>query len=223
MILRNATKKEVRLMTYSYSGSIEFRTLFDTHTYRTLSFRNTRAQTIPRNDQIYIDWSFAESTIKRNARSSAEVEREIVKAIEDTYFADLTRHEDFEPFIVNAAKQHGHNVSASVKSYSAEQHYHEIYYVIDVELSCDEDIEDDIESILTDAFNDFLRQFNYDCDTVLETNFEMEFYDVESYDDDEGITYIDFAVKTDLSINFAPEDALNSVTCTACTFTTDEF
>lgn len=210
-------------MTYSYSGSIEFRTLFDTHAYRTLSFRNTRAQTIPRNDQIYIDWSFAESTIKRNARSSAEVEREIVKAIEDTYFADLTRHEDFEPFIVNAAKQHGHNVSASVKSYSAEQHYHEIYYVIDVELSCDEDIEDDIESILTDAFNDFLRQFNYDCDTVLETNFEMEFYDVESYDDDEGITYIDFAVKTDLSINFAPEDALNSVTCTACTFTTDEF
>ena len=223
MILRNATKKEVRLMTYSYSGSIEFRTLFDTHTYRTLSFRNTRAQTIPRNDQIYIDWSFAESTIKRNARSSAEVEREIVKAIEDTYFADLTRHEDFEPFIVNVAKQHDYNVSTSVKSYSSEQHYHEIYYVIDVELSCDEDIEDDIESILTDAFNDFLRQFNYDCNTVLETNFEMEFYDVESYDDDEGITYIDFAVKTDLSINFAPEDALNSVTCTACTFATDEF
>ena len=209
-------------MTYSYSGSIEFRTLFDTHTYRTLSFRNTRAQTIPRNDQIYIDWSFAESTIKRNARSSAEVEREIVKAIEDTYFADLTRHEDFEPSIVNAAKQHGYNVRVSVKSYSSEQHYHEIYYVIDVELSCDEDIEDDIESILTDAFNDFLRQFNYDCNTVLETTFEMEFYDVESYDDDEGITYIDFAVKTDLSINFAPADALNSVTCCACTFTTDE-
>ena len=210
------------LTTYSYSGSIEFRTSFDTHTYRTLSFRNARAQTIPRNDQIYIDWSFAESTIKRNVRSSAEVEREIVKAIEDTYFADLTRHEDFEPFIVNAAKQHDYNVSTSVKSYSSEQRYHEIYYVIGVELSCDEDIEDDIESILTDAFNDFLRQFNYDCNTVLETNFEMEFYDVESYDDDEGITYIDFAVKTDLSINFAPEDALNSVTCCACTFTTDE-
>ena len=210
------------LLTYSYSGSIEFRTSFDTRTYRTLSFRNTRAQTIPRNDQIYIDWSFAESTIKRNVRSSAEVDREIVKAIEDTYFADLTRHEDFEPFIVNAAKQHDYNVSTSVKSYSSEQRYHEIYYVIGVELSCDEDIEDDIESILTDAFNDFLRQFNYDCNTVLETNFEMEFYDVESYDDDEGITYIDFAVKTDLSINFAPEDALNSVTCCACTFTTDE-
>lgn len=210
-------------MTYSYSGSIEFRTSFDTHTYRTLSFRNTRAQTIPRNDQIYIDWSFAESTIKRNARSSAEVEREIVKAIEDTYFADITRHEEFEPFIVNTARQHGYSVSASVKSYSSEQHYHEIYYVIDVELSCDEDIEDDIESILTDAFNDLLRQFNYDCNTVLETNFEMEFYDVESYDDDIGIHYIDFAVKTDLSINFAPEDALNSVTCAACTFTTNEF
>ena len=209
-------------MTYKYDVSLEFRTSFDTHTYRTLSFRNTRAQTIPRNDQIYIDWSFAESTIKRNVRSSAEVEREIVKAIEDTYFADLTRHEDFEPFIVNAAKQHDYNVSTSVKSYSSEQRYHEIYYVIGVELSCDEDIEDDIESILTDAFNDFLRQFNYDCNTVLETNFEMEFYDVESYDDDEGITYIDFAVKTDLSINFAPEDALNSVTCCACTFTTDE-
>lgn len=77
-------------MTYTYSGSIEFRTSFDTRTYRTLSFRATRAQTIPRNDQIYIDWSFAESTIKRNARSNAEVEREIVKAIEDTYFADIT-------------------------------------------------------------------------------------------------------------------------------------
>ena len=112
-------------MTYKYDVSLEFRTSFDTHTYRTLSFRNTRAQTIPRNDQIYIDWSFAESTIKRNVRSSAEVEREIVKAIEDTYFADLTRHEDFEPFIVNAAKQHDYNVSTSVKSYSSEQRYHE--------------------------------------------------------------------------------------------------
>lgn len=188
-------------------------------------FVRQKTQKIPRNDQIYIDWSFAESTIKRNARSNAEVEREIVKAIEDTYFADITRHEEFEPFIVNAAKQHGYSVlvRASVKSYSSEQRYHEIYYVIDVELSCDEDIEDDIESILTDAFNDFLRQFNYDCNTDLETKFEMEFYDVESYDDDKGIYYIDFAVKTDLSINFAPEDALNSVTCTACTFTTDEF
>ena len=218
MILKIKLRKEVTLMTYSYSGSIEFRTSFDTHSYRTLSFHNTRAQTIPRNDQIYIDWSFAESTIKRNARSNTEVEREIVKAIESTYFADITRHEEFEPFIVNAAKQHDYSVSTSVKSYSSEQHYHEIYYVIDVELSCDEDIEDDIESILTDAFNDFLRQFNYDCNTVLETKFEMEFYDVESYDDDIGIHYINFAVKTDLSINFAPEDALNSATCCACTF-----
>lgn len=209
-------------MTCKYDGSIEFRTSFDTHIYRTLSFRNTRAQTIPRNDQIYIDWSFAESTIKRNARSSAEVEREIVRAIEDAYFADLTRHEDFEPFIVNAAKQRNRDVSASVKSYSSEQHYREIYYVIDVELECEEDIEDNIQGLLTDAFNGFLRQFNYDCNTVLETNFEADFYDVESYDDDIGIHYIDFSVKTDLSINFAPEDALNSVTCCACAFTTDE-
>ena len=213
----------MRLMTYKYDVSLEFRTSFDTHNYRTLSFRATQAQKIPSDDRIYIDWSFAESTIKRQARSSAEVEREIVKAIEDTYFADLTQHEDFEPFIVNAAKQSNHNVSASVKSYSAEQHYHEIYYVIDVVLECEEDIEDDIENFLTDAFNDFLRQFNYDCNTTLETPLELEFYDVESYDDDRGIYYIDFAVKTDLSINFAPEDALNSVTCCACTFTTDEF
>ena len=185
-------------------------------------FAQRKHNQFQKNDRIYIDWSFAESTIKRNARSSAEVEREIVKAIEDTYFADITRHEEFEPFIVSAAKQQGYSVSVSVKSYSSEQHYHEIYYVIDVELSCDDDIEGDIESILTDAFNDFLRQFNYDCNTDLETKFEMEFYDVESYDDD-GIKYIDFAVKTDLSINFAPEDALNSVTCAACTFTTNEF
>lgn len=209
-------------MTYSYSGSIEFRTSFDTHTYRTLSFRATRAQKIPTDNQIYIDWSFAESTIRRNARSNAEVEREIVKAIEETYFADLTRHEDFEPFIVDAAKQHGYNVSASVKAYSSEQHYHEVYYVIDVELSCNEDIEDSVENLLTDAFNDFLRQFNYDCNTDLETKLELEFYDVESYDDDIGIYYIDFAVKTDLSINFAPEEALNSITCAACSITKDE-
>ena len=172
--------------------------------------------------QKTIEYTSIGRLLSQRLNVTREVEREIVKAIEDTYFADITRHEEFEPFIVSAAKQRGYSVSVSVKSYSSEQHYHEIYYVIDVELSCDDDIEGDIESILTDAFNDFLRQFNYDCNTDLETKFEMEFYDVESYDDD-GIKYIDFAVKTDLSINFAPEDALNSVTCAACTFTTNEF
>lgn len=211
-------------MTYSYSGSIEFRTSFDTHAYRTLSFRNTRAQTIPRNDQIYIDWSFAESTIKRNARSSAEVEREIVKAIEDTYFADITRHEEFEPFIVNTARQHGYSVSASVKSYSSEQHYHEIYYVIDVELSCDEDDIDyeEIQDFLEKAFDAFLVQFNYDCDTVLALTIDSEVSDLEyeTYDGDSGYTDVEFTA--DLTIEFDPHEAYNSTTCCNCAISTDE-
>lgn len=194
-----------------------------THTYRTLSFRNTRAQTIPRNDQIYIDWSFAESTIKRNARSSAEVEREIVKAIEDTYFADIMRHEEFEPFIVDAAKDRGFNVTASVTSYESEQNNHEIYYTIDVELTCEDDIDyEEIQDFLEKAFDAFLVQFNYDCDTVLALTIDSEVSDLEyeTYDGDSGYTDVEFTA--DLTIEFDPHEAYNSTTCCNCAISTDE-
>ena len=207
-------------MTYSYNGSIEFRTSFDTSVYKSLSV--TVKQALSYDEYNDIDFSYVESEIKSNARSSAELEREIIDGIEKEYFADVTVHEDFAEFIVATAKQNGLNVGAHVRSYSANSHNHEVYYVIDVELECEEDIEDDIQNLLTDTFNDFLRQLNYDCNTTLEPTIEGTIDDVtyDTEDGDEDYTSVDF--KADLVIEFDPEDALNSVTCCACTFTTDE-
>lgn len=126
-------------MTYSYSGSIEFRTSFDTSVYNRLSasVRNFS----PVEDDAIIDSSYVESAIEDNARSESSLENAIIEGIEETYFADIMRHEEFEPFIIDAAKDRGFGVTALVTSYSSEQHDHEVYYTIDVELTCEDDIE----------------------------------------------------------------------------------
>lgn len=113
-------------------------------------------------------------------------------------------------------------MGAHVQSYSANSHNHEVYYVIDVELECEEDIEDDIQSLLTDAFNDFLRQLNYDCNTTLEPTIEGTIDDAtyDTEDGDEDYTSVDF--KADLTIEFEPHEAYNSTTCCNCAISTDE-
>lgn len=207
-------------MTYSYNGSIEFRTSFDTSVYKSLSV--TVKQALSHDEYNDIDFSYVESEIESNARSSAELEREIIDGIEKEYFADVTVHEDFAEFIVATAKQNGLNVGAHVQSYSANSHNHEVYYVIDVELECEEDIEDDIQSLLTDAFNDFLRQLNYDCNTTLEPTIEGTIDDV-TYDTEDGDEdYTDVEFTTDLTIEFDPHEAYNSTTCCNCAISTDE-
>ena len=99
------------------------------------------------------------------------VRKRIIEGIEETFFADVMRHEEFEPFIVDAASDRGFNVTASVTSYESEQNNHEVYYTIDVEFTCEDDIDyEEIQDFLEKAFDAFLVQFNYDCNTCSRTN-----------------------------------------------------
>ena len=213
--------KEVTLMTYKYDVSLEFRTSFDTSVYNRLSVSVRNFS--PVEDDAIIDSSYVESTIEDNARSESSLENAIIEGIEETFFADVMRHEEFEPFIVEAASDRGFDVTASVKSYSAEQNNHEVYYKIDLDLICEDDIEyEEIQDFLEKAFDAFLVQFNYDCNTVLEPNIDSEVNDVayDTYDGDIEYTSVEF--NADLTIEFDPYEAYNSTTCCQCAISTDE-
>lgn len=141
-------------MTYKYDVSLEFRTSFDTSVYNRLSasVRNFS----PVEDGAIIDSLYVESVIEYKARSESSLENTIIEGIEETFFADVMRHEEFEPFIIDAASDRGFNVTASVTSYSSEQHNHEVYYTIDVELTCEDDIEyEELQDFLEKAFDAF--------------------------------------------------------------------
>jgi hypothetical protein len=110
-----------------------------------------------------------------------------------------------------------------VKSYSAEQNNHEVYYKIDLDLICEDDIEyEEIQDFLEKAFDAFLVQFNYDCNTVLEPNIDSEVNDVayDTYDGDVEYTNVEF--NADLTIAFDPYEAYDSTTCCQCAISTDE-
>lgn len=221
MILRIKLKKEVKVMTYKYDVSLEFRTSFDTSVYTRLSASVTNFS--PIEESSIIDSSYVETMIADNARSEMSLENAIIEGIEDTYFADIMKHEEFEPFVVEAASDRGFNVTASVKSYSAEQNNHEVYYKIDLDLICEDDIEyEEIQDFLEKAFDAFLVQFNYDCNTVLEPNIDSEVNDVayDTYDGDIEYTNVEF--NADLTIEFDPYEAYNSTTCCQCAISTDE-
>lgn len=221
MILRIILKKEVKVMTYKYDVSLEFRTSFDTSVYTRLSASVTNFS--PIEESAIIDSSYVETMIADNARSEMSLENAIIEGIEDTYFADIMKHEEFEPFIVKAASDQGFNVTASVKSYSAEQNNHEVYYKIDLDLICEDDIEyEEIQDFLEKAFDAFLVQFNYDCNTALEPNIDSEVNDVayDTYDGDIEYTNVEF--NADLTIEFDPYEAYNSTTCCQCAISTDE-
>ena len=206
---------------YKYDVSLEFRTSFDTSVYNRLSasVRNFS----PGEDDAIIDSSYVESAIEYNARSEMSLENSIIEGIEDTYFADIMKHEEFEPFIVDAAKDRGFNVTASVTSYESEQNNHEVYYKIDLDLICEDDIEyEEIQDFLEKAFDAFLVQFNYDCNTVLEQNIDSEVNDVAYDTYDGGIEYTNVEFNTDLTIEFDPYEAYNSTTCCQCAISTDE-
>ena len=221
MILRIILTKEVTVMTYKYDVSLEFRTSFDTSVYTRLSASVTNFS--PIEESAIIDSSYVETMIVDNARSEMSLENAIIEGIEDTYFADIMKHEEFEPFIVEAASDRGFDVTASVKSYSAEQNNHEVYYKIDLDLTCEDDIEyEEIQDFLEKAFDAFLVQFNYDCNTVLEPNIDSEVNDVayDTYDGDVEYTNVEF--NADLTIEFDPYEAYNSTTCCQCAISTDE-
>lgn len=208
-------------MTYKYDVSLEFRTSFDTSVYNRLSVSVRNFS--PVEDDAVIDSSYVESAIEDNARSESSLENAIIKGIEETYFADVMRHEEFEPFIVDAAKDRGFDVTASVTSYSSEQNNHEVYYTIDVEFACEDDIEyAEIQDFLEKAFDAFLVQFNYDCNTALEPTIDSEVSDLEyeTYDGDSEYTDVEFTA--DLTIEFDPYEAYNSTTCCNCAISTDE-
>lgn len=221
MILRINLKKEVKVMAYKYDVSLEFRTSFDTSVYTRLSASVTNFS--PIEESAIIDSSYVETMIADNARSEMSLENAIIEGIEDTYFADIMKHEEFEPFVVEAASDRGFDVTASVKSYSAEQNNHEAYYKIDLDLICEDDIEyEEIQDFLEKAFDAFLVQFNYDCNTVLEPNIDSEVSDVvyDAYDGDVEYTNVEF--NADLTIEFDPYEAYNSTTCCQCAISTDE-
>lgn len=211
----------MKVMTYKYDVSLEFRTSFDTSVYTRLSASVTNFS--PIEESAIIDSSYVETMIVDDARSEMSLENAIIEGIEDTYFADIMKHEEFEPFVVEAASDRGFNVTASVKSYSAEQNNHEVYYKIDLDLICEDDIEyEEIPDFLEKAFDAFLVQFNYDCNTVLEPNIDSEVNDVacDTYDGDIEYTSVEF--NADLTIEFDPYKAHNSTTCCQCAISTDE-
>lgn len=83
-------------------------------------------------------------------------------------------------------------------------------------------VPEEIQDFLEKAFDAFLVQFNYDCNTVLEPTIDSEVSDLEyeTYDGDSGYTEVEFTA--DLTIEFNPYDAYNSTTCCNCAISTDE-